>query len=80
LETNALYKNQGDGLFSDVRFPTGLAEPSLLRLSFGVAFADLDHDGDQDLVVANGHINDNAELIGGETPYKQPNQAFEHEG
>ena len=80
LETNALYRNAGEGLFSDVRFPSGVAEPSLLRLAFGVAFADFDLDGDQDFVVANGHINDNAEEIGSETPYEQPNQVFERDG
>ncbi len=78
LETNALYKNLGDGIFSDERYPLGLAEPSLLRLAFGVAFADLDHDGDEDLVVANGHVNDNAEAMDSKTPYRQPNQAFEN--
>ena len=80
LETNALYKNQGGGVFSDERYPLGLAEPSLLRLAFGVAWADFDHDGDQDLAVANGHVNDNPEAMDSVTPYRQPNQVFEARG
>ena len=74
LETNGLYKNLGDGAFLDSRSPAGIAEPSLLFLAFGVDFADLDQDGDLDLVIANGHTNDNsAELLeGSQLPPAQP--------
>ncbi|HVS03817.1 MAG TPA: CRTAC1 family protein [Thermoanaerobaculia bacterium] len=77
LETNALYLNQGNGLFRDGRFVTGLADPSLLMLGFGTAFADFDHDGDEDLVVANGHVVDNQEELGVGGSFRQPNQVFE---
>lgn len=80
LETNSLYQNEGEGIFADVRYAIGLAQPSLHKLTFGVAFADFDHDGDQDLVVANGHINDNAEALDSVTPYRQGNQLFENVG
>jgi hypothetical protein len=80
LETNGLYRNLGAGTFSDNRFIAQIAEPSLNFLAFGVDFADFDQDGDLDLVVANGHINDNAaELLPG-SQYAQRNQVFENLG
>ncbi|MDX1500963.1 MAG: VCBS repeat-containing protein, partial [Thermoanaerobaculia bacterium] len=39
LETNALYRNQGAGLFTDVRHLAGVADPSIPVLGFGTAVA-----------------------------------------
>ena len=80
LETNALYRNEGPGLFSDGRFVSNLAEPSLLKLAFGVDLADLDNDGDLDAFVANGHVLDDAEDSGSGNGYEQVNQVFENRG
>lgn len=80
LETNALYKNLGGGAFMDARHVSRIAEPSLTFLAYGTDFADFDQDGDLDLVVANGHINDNAaEFLQG-SQYRQRNQVFENLG
>lgn len=78
LETNAFYRNTGAGLFVDARYPAKLAESTLLKLAFGVGFGDFDQDGDLDLVVANGHILDNAPAINPRSRYPQPNQLFEN--
>ena len=80
LETNAFYRNAGDGVFLDRRFPAGLAQPSLQRLAFGVNALDADLDGDLDLFVANGHIQPDAARIGEVGTYEQPNQLFENLG
>ena len=80
LETNAFYKNVGLGLFIDSRFPSSIAEPSLRYLAFGVAALDLDHDGDVDLAIANGHILDNAEELSAVGEYAQVNQIMENLG
>lgn len=80
METNALYKNMGIGLFIDSRYPLNVAESSLLSLAFGVAFADLDHDTDLDLIIANGHVRDNAEQFHAESHFAQRNQLLENQG
>ncbi len=80
LETNALYSNMGNGLFIDSRYTTRLGEPTLINLAFGVVFSDLDLDGDEDLVVGNGHTLDNAAEFDARSRYAQENQLFENLG
>jgi enediyne biosynthesis protein E4 len=53
-----LYVNNGDLRFSDVSLASGFGEPTL---SNGAAYADLDNDGDLDLVV--NHLNSTAEVF-----------------
>ena len=48
--TNALYRNDGEGRFTDVTLALGVADKGY---GLGVAAADYDNDGDQDLYVNN---------------------------
>ena len=48
---DALYRNNGDGTFSDLSARTGMNRHYLPGL--GVVFGDYDNDGDQDIYVAN---------------------------
>jgi hypothetical protein len=48
--SNILYRNNGDGTFTDVSVEAGVADE---RQAQGVAFGDFDNDGDPDLYVAN---------------------------
>jgi hypothetical protein len=79
-QTNAVYSFLLPGLATDLRYPSGLAEPSLYDVGFGVALADFDLDADLDVVVANGHIIHNVDLWGRGTTYEQRNQVFENLG
>lgn len=55
--SNILYKNEGNLNFKDIGINSGLLEPSF---SNGASYADLDNDGDLDIVVNN--IDENAFL------------------
>ena len=55
-EPVGLFTEVGNGLFQDRAGAARLTRASLLSLTFGVAFADFDLDGNLDLLLANGHI------------------------
>jgi hypothetical protein len=50
-EPDVLYKNNGDGTFTDVTAPAHITDPGYP--GFGVIFSDLDNDGWPDIYVAN---------------------------
>ena len=54
---NTLYRNNGDGTFTDVTHTADVADP---QSSFCAAWADYDNDGYIDLYIANGVIGDGA--------------------
>ena len=54
-ESFALYRNEGAGFFLHVSHSTGVSSIGEYFVAFGTAAADFDHDGDEDLVIANGH-------------------------
>ncbi|HET6425903.1 MAG TPA: CRTAC1 family protein [Planctomycetaceae bacterium] len=57
-ESNTLYQNFGGTGFIDVTSSGGLHLPTLPYLGFGTVMVDFDANGYQDLIVANGHIDD----------------------
>ena len=79
-ETNTLYRNNGDGTFTDVSYKARLGEESYLLLGFGTGFFDPDSDGYLDIFIANGHIFPNVEHTTDVLSYKQPNQLFRNQG
>ncbi len=72
VETNTLYRNLGGLAFEDASGSTGFGLPSFNRLAFGIVNADLDHDGDLDTYIANGHIFERPSREN--TTYRQPDQ------
>ena len=79
FEGTRLYRNEGDGSFSDTSMQAGLVD-SLLLVGFGIRFFDFDNDGDLDLLTANGHIVDNVHLYQDVLSFSQPKQLFENLG
>lgn len=55
-DSNTLYRNDGEGNFTDVTFQTGHGEVTIPFLGWGASFLDYDNDGWKDIVVANGHV------------------------
>ena len=79
-EAKSLYHNEGAGQFNDQSAPTGLGPPTSPYVAFGCKFLDYDNDGWLDLVVANGHVQDNIEEIDANAAYRQPCLLFHNKG
>ena len=76
-EPTSLYTQIGNGeLFQDRAGAARLTRPSLLMLTFGVLFADLDLDGYQDLIAANGHIEPQINAVQQDITFEQKPQVF----
>lgn len=71
-EPNTLYWNQGNGVFTDISWPSRLAQPSYSLVGWGTAFVDVDNDGWSDILVSNGHVYPQMDLVKGGAPYRQP--------
>jgi hypothetical protein len=74
-----LYRNEGDGLFRDVSFESGMAATLGLPLGWGVGLLDLDNNGWLDVFQSNGHIHPEIAKTGTST-YRQRNQVFRNTG
>jgi len=78
---STLYRGLGGGLFEDASEETGVGPATYGPMSWGTALADLDNDGDLDLVVADGHIypqiDRHPEVAG---TFRQTTQLLENRG
>jgi len=61
-ELATLYKNLGDRVFEDVTMVTGAGARTFAYVTWGTGLVDFDNDGDRDIFVACGHLEDNVEL------------------
>ncbi|HUP43777.1 MAG TPA: VCBS repeat-containing protein, partial [Thermoanaerobaculia bacterium] len=79
-EMVGLYKNLGDRLFHDVAPTSELGRGTFLTLGWGTFFFDYDLDGWLDLLVVNGHLDEQVENVQQEVTYAQPQQLFRNLG
>ncbi|MGH8246200.1 MAG: CRTAC1 family protein, partial [Gammaproteobacteria bacterium] len=79
-DTNNLYRNQGNGEFTDMAGPAGFGPVSIPFLGFGVRFQDFDNDGWKDLFVANGHVNPQVDAHSFGVTYAQRALLFHNTG
>ncbi|MCA9177827.1 MAG: CRTAC1 family protein [Planctomycetales bacterium] len=68
------------GAFDDIAVSTGLGPQTRLELTFGVCFLDVDLDGRQDLLCANGHLEQEINKVLRSQHYEQPPQLFWNQG
>lgn len=76
-----VYRNTGDGIFEDVVVRAGLGiNPQYV--GWGVAFADLDNDGLEDILQVNGHVYPelNAETRTTHESYRNPRLVYRNLG
>lgn len=69
-----------DLLFTDDAVSNGIGPSSLIWLKFGVFLGDLDLDGRLDILVANGHIENDIQKVQSSQQYAQAPQLFWNAG
>ena len=74
-----LYHNEG-GFFIDDAPVANIGTVSLLTLTFGCFFFDFDLDGKLDIFTANGHLENEINLVQSEVTYKQSPHLFRNIG
>ena len=79
-EMIGLYRAGGKHSYEDIATRAGVGLPSRNTLGFGCMFFDPDLDGTEDLMVANGHIDETVRNIRGNVGYAQPPQLFLNNG
>ena len=68
---------KGLQLFTNVQQAAGVASATLLATTFGLVIGDINLDGKLDIVLANGHIDDDGMAVGsGQITYRQPLQVL----
>src|SRR5690606_8967939 len=71
-----LFHNEGTGLFVDDAPNSEVGRESLLSLTFGMFFFDYDLDGWQDILAANGHLDEEINSVQPRVFFAQAPQVF----
>jgi hypothetical protein len=71
-EAYRLFRNTGDGIFTEAGVMTGVAKATLPHSGWGVRFVDFDNDGRKDIFAAQSHVLDTIELTSPHLRYRQP--------
>ncbi len=78
-EPKPLYRSDGDGLYSEVGGPLGIAAGTGPYVAWTARFFDYDNDRWPDLLFTNGHTQDNVNLVEADRTYPQPLLLYHNE-
>ena len=78
-DTSTLYRNNGDGTFTDATFSAGLGLHTQY-LGWGTMFFDFDNDGWPDLILANGHVYPEVDKYHLGSSFQEPRILYHNEG
>ena len=78
-DTSTLYRNNGDGTFTDATAAAGLGLYTQY-LGWGTMFFDFDNDGWPDLILANGHVYPEVDSQHLGSNYKEPRILYHNNG
>jgi hypothetical protein len=76
----SLYHNEGNGLFVDEAPRSEVGRNTLVTVGFGCFFFDYDNDGWPDILVADGHIENEIERVQKRVSYAEPPHLFRNLG
>ena len=79
-EMYSLYRNNHDGTFDDLAGKTGIGNDTRNMSGWGVRFFDYDNDGNMDLLIANGHPDDQIERSSSTVTYREPLLLYHNDG
>jgi hypothetical protein len=79
-ELTILFRNLDGKLFEDVTRVTGAGTSTRPYVTWGNGMIDFDNDGDRDIFVATGHLQDNIELYDNTTTTLTPNLLLMNSG
>jgi len=77
---NTLYRNLDGRNFQDISAWAGIVKDCLPNVGWGCALADFDNDGWPDMMVANGHVDDNLPQMGRDIPHAEPSRIWRNRG
>jgi hypothetical protein len=75
-EYAALYRNDGDGGFTDTSTVSGIKRRTQGYVGWGDAFADFDNDGWKDILLVNGHVYPQVDNAHQSARYLEPKLLF----
>jgi hypothetical protein len=78
-DTSTLYRNNGDGTFTDATSAAGLGLYTQY-LGWGTMFLDFDNDGWPDLILVNGHVYPEVDSQHLGSSYKEPRIVYHNNG
>jgi hypothetical protein len=79
-EYNTIHQTIDGRNFEDVSATAGIVRDSMPDVGWGCSLADFDNDGWPDMLVVNGHVDDNLALLGRDGAYAQPAKVWRNRG